>query len=69
MTISGQSLRASEKKKLNDLRKSLTPEKRQAMDKRLSKIVQDAIREAGAAESKNIKDRIAKKLRGSFPLD
>jgi hypothetical protein len=69
MTISGQSLRASEKKKLTDLRNSLPLEKRKAMDKRLSKIVQDAIKEAGAAEARNIKNRIARKLRESFPLD
>jgi hypothetical protein len=68
MTISAQSLSASQRNKFNALRRTASPGKLKAMDKKLAKIVQTAIRGAGAAEAANIKKRIATALERAFRL-
>jgi len=69
MTISSQSLSATERNKFNILRNGMSIAKAKAMDKKLAKIVQTAISGAGGAEAANIKKRIAVALRRAFPLE
>jgi hypothetical protein len=69
MTITAQSLTTAEKNKFKALRRGMSEEELEAMDKTLSRIVQSAISGAGAAEAANIKTRIALALRRTFNLE
>ena len=68
MTISAQTLTSSQRAEFETKLQELSPSERKKKDREMSKIVQRAIASAPAAQSKNIKARIAKGVAKLFDL-
>ena len=68
MTISGQTLTATERNKFDSVRQGKSQSELRAMDRRLANIVKTAIKGAGAAEAANIKTRIALAVKRAFKI-
>jgi hypothetical protein len=60
MTVSGQALTGDERSQFKKILKETRGEKRTALDKKLGKIIQEAIEESG---SSSLKGTIANKIR------
>jgi hypothetical protein len=68
MTISSQTLNATERNKFNSMRQGKSQSELKAIDKKLANIIKTAIQGAGAAEAANIKNRIALAVKRAFRI-